>query len=84
MNMTRLLIGFMISVFIITVTASIFDDYNVPVRIGLKPNDGSGDPLRTAFNKVNSSLFWLKLIVSEIGVIISLLVYCMFDEKSKP
>ena len=30
------------------------------VNIGANPNDGEGDPLRTAFSKINNNFVWMQ------------------------
>jgi hypothetical protein len=36
------------------------------INIGASANDGTGDPLRTAFEKVNENFEALKLVLSQI------------------
>ena len=41
----------------------------MPVNIGTDPNDGTGDPLRTAFGKVNTDAEAMRLALRDAGVL---------------
>jgi hypothetical protein len=42
------------------------------VNIGTNPNDGEGDPLRTAFGKINNNFIWTQQTSTEISSTVTL------------
>jgi hypothetical protein len=42
------------------------------VNIGTNPNDGEGDPLRTAFSKINNNFVWMQQTSTEISSVVTL------------
>lgn len=42
------------------------------VNVGLSPNDGEGDPLRTAFQKINNNFIYLQQTASNIASAVTL------------
>jgi hypothetical protein len=42
------------------------------VNIGANPNDGEGDPLRTAFSKINNNFVWMQQTSTEIASSVTL------------
>lgn len=42
------------------------------VNIGASPNDGEGDPLRTAFSKINNNFLWMQQTSTEVASAVTL------------
>lgn len=42
------------------------------VNIGTNPNDGEGDPLRTAFSKINNNFVWMQQTSTEVASSVTL------------
>jgi len=42
------------------------------VNIGTNPNDGEGDPLRTAFSKINNNFVWMQQTSTDISSTVTL------------
>ncbi len=42
------------------------------VNIGASPNDGEGDPLRTAFSKINNNFVWMQQTSTDISSAVTL------------
>ena len=42
------------------------------VNIGANPNDGEGDPLRTAFSKINNNFVWMQQTATNISSAVTL------------
>lgn len=42
------------------------------VNIGANPNDGEGDPLRTAFSKINNNFVWMQQTSTEVASSVTL------------
>lgn len=42
------------------------------VNIGANPNDGEGDPLRTAFSKINNNFVWMQQTATDISSTVTL------------
>lgn len=42
------------------------------VNIGANPNDGEGDPLRTAFSKINNNFVWMQQTATQISSSVTL------------